>query len=61
MHIATKDVSVTAPGFVAQAEALAEQFAERAATHDRDGTFVAENYAALKAAGIEVAPFKNPN
>jgi alkylation response protein AidB-like acyl-CoA dehydrogenase len=55
MHIATKDVSVTAPGFVAQAEALAEQFAERTAAHDRDGSFVAENYAALKAAGFFAA------
>jgi acyl-CoA dehydrogenase len=37
--------------FVGLARELGEQFAPRAAEHDRDNTFVAENYEALRDAG----------
>lgn len=38
-----------------RAEALVPEFASRAAAHDRDNSFVAENIAALKAAGLAKA------
>ncbi|HJS94941.1 MAG TPA: acyl-CoA dehydrogenase family protein [Solirubrobacteraceae bacterium] len=41
---------------VAIAEQLSEQFAARAAEHDRDGTYPFEAIAALKAAGYFAAP-----
>jgi alkylation response protein AidB-like acyl-CoA dehydrogenase len=42
--------------FVATARDLAADFATRAARHDADDTFVAENYAALKKAKLFSAP-----
>ena len=42
--------------FVAVARELAADFATRAAQHDADDTFVAENYAALKKAKLFSAP-----
>ncbi|MGH7391753.1 MAG: acyl-CoA dehydrogenase family protein [Candidatus Rokuibacteriota bacterium] len=41
-----------ATGWVALAHRLGPAFAERAAGHDADDSFVAENYAALKEAGV---------
>lgn len=38
--------------FLGIAQALAAQFAEGAAVHDREGTFPFENYAAVRAAGL---------
>src|SRR2546425_12473948 len=42
--------------FVAVARELAADFATRAAQHDADDSFVAENYAALKKAKLFSAP-----
>jgi len=42
--------------WVGTAKTLADDFAKRAAEHDADGSFVAENYAAMKAAKIFSAP-----
>ena len=42
--------------WVGIAKTLADDFAKRAAAHDADGSFVAENYAAMKAAKIFSAP-----
>ena len=42
--------------WVGTAKTLAEDFAKRAAAHDADCSFVAENYAAMKAAKIFSAP-----
>src|SRR2546428_1349191 len=44
------------PDHVARARDLAADFATRAAQHDADDTFVAENYAALKKAKLFSAP-----
>ena len=38
--------------FIAIAQALAEKFAQRAAEHDREGTFPFENYADVRAVGL---------
>lgn len=38
--------------FLAIAQSLADQFAQRAAVHDREGTFPFENYADVRAAGL---------
>ena len=38
--------------FIAVAGKLADQFAERAATYDRTGSFPFENYADIRAAGL---------
>jgi alkylation response protein AidB-like acyl-CoA dehydrogenase len=46
----------TGTRLVAIAEKLSEQLAERAAEHDRDGTYPFEAIAALKAAGYFAAP-----
>jgi alkylation response protein AidB-like acyl-CoA dehydrogenase len=42
-------------GWVAEADRLGGEFAARAAQHDRDDSFVAENYQALKAQGFFTA------
>jgi acyl-CoA dehydrogenase len=42
--------------FVGLAAELGQQFAPRAAEHDRENTFVAENFAALKASGYTRLP-----
>lgn len=46
---------VVAETLAAKAERLADEFAARAADHDRDETFVAENYERLKEAGLIAA------
>lgn len=51
--------TMTAPSktdFVAKAAALGADFATRSAKHDADDSFVAENYAALRAAKLFSAP-----
>lgn len=45
----------TAPGFAAIVSKLGDDFAVRARTHDEAGSFVAENYEALKSAGLTAA------
>lgn len=45
-----------ASGWLATAKQLADDFATRAAKHDTDGSFVAENYAAMRAAKLFSAP-----
>ncbi len=42
-------------GYVALAEGHVEELAGRAAAHDKDGTFVADNIAALQASGLLAA------
>lgn len=42
--------------WLATAKQLADEFATRAAKHDADGSFVSENYAALRAAKLFSAP-----
>src|SRR5438093_12084672 len=42
--------------WIATAKSLSEDFAKRAAQHDADDSFVAENYAALRAAKIFSPP-----
>ena len=42
--------------WVGTAKTLSDDFAKRAAAHDADATFVAENYAAMRAAKIFSAP-----
>jgi alkylation response protein AidB-like acyl-CoA dehydrogenase len=48
--------TATKTDHVATAKALAAEFAKRAAQHDEDDAFVADNYAALKAAKLFSAP-----
>jgi acyl-CoA dehydrogenase len=42
--------------WLATAKTLADDFATRAAGHDADGSFVAENYAAMRSAKLFSAP-----
>ena len=41
--------------WIAEAEALAQRFGERASKHDESGEFIAENYADLKDGGFFIA------
>ena len=50
--IASDEVGTGKTDLTARAGRLAAEFAGRTAAHDRDGSFVAENFAALKAAGL---------
>ena len=52
---AIKPAAETAPDFAAIVRKLGEDFAARARTHDEAGSFVAENYEALKSAGLTAA------
>jgi acyl-CoA dehydrogenase len=56
MTIAEATNTTTKTDFLAKARELSQDFATRAAKHDADDTFVAENYAALKAAKMFSAP-----
>ena len=55
MATATVPTNATSDWLTA-AKTLADQFATRAAAHDEDDSFVAENYAALRAAKMFSAP-----
>jgi alkylation response protein AidB-like acyl-CoA dehydrogenase len=55
MTIATAPTTSTAD-WLTTTKALADQFATRAAAHDADDSFVAENYAAMRAAKLFSAP-----
>jgi len=55
MATATVPTSATSD-WLTTAKTLADQFATRAAAHDEDDSFVAENYAALRAAKMFSAP-----
>lgn len=55
MTIATAPTT-TSTNWLATAKTLSDEFATRAAAHDADGTFVAENYAAMRAAKLFSAP-----
>ena len=48
--------TTTSTDWLATAKTLSDQFATRAAAHDADDSFVAENYAAMKAAKVFSAP-----
>lgn len=50
------DTAVKKQNWVAVANKLGPTFAERAAAHDQDDSFVAENYDDLKAANVLAAP-----
>lgn len=55
--MATATVPTSAASdWLATAKTLADQFATRAAAHDADDSFVAENYAAMRAAKLFSAP-----
>ncbi len=56
MAVSTDEKKGATKDWVAVARALATDFATRAAQHDSDDSFVAENYAALKKAKIFSAP-----
>jgi alkylation response protein AidB-like acyl-CoA dehydrogenase len=51
-ELETEGLSERQRDLVETARVLAARFAERAATHDRDGSFPAENFAELRAAGL---------
>lgn len=48
--------TTTSTDWLAAAKTLSDQFATRAAAHDADDSFVAENYAAMRAAKLFSAP-----
>ncbi len=52
MTIAEATTTTTKTDWLAKAKELADDFATRAAKHDAEDSFVAENYAALKAAKL---------
>ena len=52
MSAAAEAVTMKQQDWVKVARDLGPQFAERAAKHDAEGTFVAENYAEMKEAGL---------
>ena len=56
MTIAEATTTATKTDWLAKAKELSTDFATRAAKHDADDSFVAENYAALKAAKLFSAP-----
>ena len=56
MTTTTEAPTAQATGWVAKARQLADDFATRADTHDAAGTFVTENYAALREAKLFSAP-----
>jgi alkylation response protein AidB-like acyl-CoA dehydrogenase len=57
IHMATATAPTTATtDWLSTTKTLADQFATRAAAHDADDSFVAENYAAMRAAKIFSAP-----
>ena len=56
MTIAEAATPTTKTDWLAKAKTLSDDFATRAAKHDADDSFVAENYAALKAAKLFSAP-----
>src|SRR5437867_11190197 len=52
----TTEMRTTKPDWLATAKRLSDDFATRAAKHDSDDSFVAENYAALREAKLFSAP-----
>lgn len=56
MTIAEATTTTAKTDWLSKAQALSSDFATRAAKHDADDSFVAENYAALKSAKLFSAP-----